>query len=48
MKRNFVTRYRRCNNKKCKYEFKTKEFLSDGWDYRTAVLKIKKIVNDIN
>jgi len=48
IKNDFTIRFRKCNNKKCNHKFKTKEMLTTGWDYKSVVLKIKNLVDDIN
>ena len=45
IKRNKVFRYRRC--KKCGYRFKTVEEISDGWDYKGVLKKIKAMIEDV-
>jgi len=47
-KTGFTLRYRQCLNKNCRWRFKTKEMLADEWNYKGIVLKIKKIINEVN
>jgi len=45
IKRDKVFRYRRC--KKCKNRFKTVEIISDGWDYKGVLKKIKAMIEEM-
>lgn len=43
-----VIRYRKCDNKRCNFKFKTTEMVTQGWDYRTIIKKIKEVVEDVD
>ena len=45
IKNDRVFRYRRC--KKCGKRFKTVEMVSDGWDYKGLLKKIKSMIEDV-
>ena len=40
-----INRYRKCNS--CNHKFKTIEKMESGWDYETAIKKIKNIVDKL-
>lgn len=45
IKNDRVFRYRRC--KACGKRFKTVEMISDGWDYKGLLRKIKSMIEDV-
>lgn len=45
IKNDRVFRYRRC--KTCGKRFKTVEMISDGWDYKGLLKKIKSMIEDV-
>ena len=46
-KKYFIKRYRTCSNKKCKRRFTTSERPNSDWEYKTIILKIKKLISEV-
>ena len=46
-KRGFTMRFRKCNNKKCGFKFKSKETIDLGWDYKSICKKLKDELREV-
>ena len=45
VKEDKVFRYRKC--RKCNWRFKTVEVVSDGWDYKGVLKRIKEMIEGV-